>query len=405
MMNTPERVHLLQVPGKDRWDSKFLKATLFAGIFVAQSSLAMGACTPAPAITQTSAIQESFWGMHVAAPAYLPWPTVPVGAIRVMGSWPSVSWGTSNPADGVYDWTNLDARVGEIGNHGTDIAYTFVWPPSWAGYPSAAKLEPWTKFVKAIVARYCNVIKYWELWNEPNASNFWEGSVEDMVEMAKVAYPIIRDAGGIVLSPAPQGPNAYKWLDEYFKKGGGAFTDVVAFHGYTFDAPEVIVPLITNVQNTMLANGLSGKPLWDTEHSWGYATWAYGDTPENQSKWLSRLTILEAALGINRSYWYMWDSFDVGVLFDRTTLTILEPGKVYQIMYNWLNGNAVSCTVSSDIYSCAVGASKAIYWHAKGASSTITVNRKYTKTQDMYGVNGTISRRKVKISGIPVLVQ
>jgi hypothetical protein len=404
-MSKPERMRRWQVRGKERRDDNLLKVILLAGILVAKSGLAIGACTPAPSVTQTSTIQSSFWGMHVAAPAYLPWPTVPVGAIRTMGSWPGVAWANANPQDGVYDWTNLDAFVRDVSSHGQDILYSFVWPPSWTSYPSATNLEPWTKFVKAVVARYCNVIKYWELWNEPNASNFWEGSTEDMVEMARVAYPIIRDAGGVVLSPAPQGAYAYKWLDEYFKKGGAAFTDVVAFHGYTFDAPEVIAPLIKNVRNTMLAHGLSGKPLWDTEHSWGDDTWAYGDTPENQSKWLSRFVILEAALGINRSYWYMWDAFDYGKLFDRTTLTIREPGKVYKIMYNWLNGNAVSCTVSSDIYSCAVGASKAIYWHAKGWSSTITVDKKYTKTQNMYGVNGAISRRKVKISGIPVLVQ
>jgi len=405
MMNTPERVHLLQVPGKDRWDSKFLKATLFAGIFVAQSSLAMGACTPAPAITQTSTIQHGFWGMHLSAPTYLPWPTVSLSAYRTWDTWPAVYWESINTGNGAYDWTVLDAIVSKVISQGADIVYTFGRPPTWGGYPSATNLGPWTDFVKAIVARYCNVIKYWELWNEPNSSTFWSGSTDDIVAMAKVAYPIIHEAGALVVSPSAQGPKAYLWLDDFFKKGGGAFTDIVAFHGYTFSAPEVVVPLIQNVKNTTLAYGQSGKPLWDTEHSFGDATWLYGDTPENQSKWLARFVILEAALGINRSYWFMWDTIDWGNLFDRSTQTILEPGKVYKIMYSWLNSNAVSCTLSSDIYSCAVGTSKAIYWHTKGLSTTITVDRKYTKTQDMYGVNGTISRRKVKISGIPVLVQ
>jgi hypothetical protein len=316
-----------------------------------------------------------------------------------------VAWNDINKWNGGYDWSALDAYVNTVRSKGKDIVYTFGYPPSWAGYPTANNLGPWISFVKAIVARYCNTIKYWEVWNEPNSTNSWPGTTADMVAMAKAAYPIIKSGGGIVVSPAPQGSYGYRWLADYFSKGGNTYTDIVAIHGYTFTTPETIVPLIQNVRNTMATYGLSGKTLWDTEHSWWYEQSGYGDTAENQSKWISRHTILEASLGVNRSYWYMWDSPDLGRLYDRNSNTVLTPGRVYEVVYNWLIGNIVRCTSNNDIYTCMVGSSRAIYWHSKGASATITVDAKYTRTQNMYGTTGTIYNRQINISGVPVMIQ
>jgi hypothetical protein len=391
----------------NNWNrSHLLKFAFLTCAFVAESSAALGACTAAPALTKSSTIPESFWGMHQGSYGVAPLPTVSYSIVRTNGTWPTIHWEDVNRSNGYYDWRRLDALVNDFSSKGKDIMYTFTLPPSWAGRPSVSNLTPWTNFVKAIVARYCNKIKYWELWNEPNATATWTGTTADMVAMAKAAYPIIKNGGGIVVSPSPQGAYSYSWLRDYFAKGGGAYTDVVAAHAYVSGSPEGVTSLLNDVKKVMTDYGLSNKPLWDTEHSWGDTSWPYGNTTENQSKFLSRSTILEASLGLGRSFWYVWANYESwSQLFDGYSQKIRVPGQVYQVVHDWLTGRTVSCTVNGYIYSCSIGSSGMIYWHSKGWGATVTVDSKYTKTQNIYGVNGTIYNRQVKISGIPVLVQ
>jgi polysaccharide biosynthesis protein PslG len=374
-------------------------------LFFATSSLAIAACNTTITSSPTS-LPATYWGMHISSVALDPWPTDSFGAFRTWDSYPGVSWYDINTASGVYNWVNLDTLVSDVLNKGVDVVYTFGYPPSWATQPSATNLIPWINFVNAIVGRYCSQIKYWELWNEPNAPNFWTGTNADMVAMAKAAYSIIHAAGGVVLSPAPQGAYAYQWLQGYFAAGGNSYTDIVSFHGYLFGAPELIIPLVGNVRGAMSANGLSSNLLWDTEHSWGNSAWPYGDTPQHHSEWLARFIILEASLGVNRSYWYMWDSSEWGTLFNKTDNTISLAGTVYQTIYNWLLGKTVNCSVSGVVYSCVLTptSSQVVYWTSSG-TTTISVNTKYTTTQSIFGNNAKIVKHKITLSETPLLVQ
>jgi len=387
-----------------------LQVVLLASVLAVKCGTAVAECSSAPSIAPASTIQESYWGLHVGSPIYAAWPTVPFATARSWNTWPSVSWSTLNPKYGVYDWTNLSNYVNAVGRRGKDIVYTFGYPPAWAGEPSAQNLGPWTKFVTEIVSRYCNSIKYWELWNEPNSPNSWAGTTAAMVAMAKAAYPIIKSGGGIVVAPAPQGGFGYLWLRDFLSKGGGAYIDVVAIHGYTFRKPENIVPLVEKVRKTMADYGIASKPLWDTEHSWWYGNSGYGDAAVNQSKWLSRFILLQASLGVSRAYWYTWDNPDLGGLFDRARQTLEEPGKAYKNVYRWITGMSIKCAAGALIYSCDVvspngGPSRAIYWHSMGWPAKVSVDPKYTKTQNIFGVNGAIRDHRIDISGIPVMVE
>jgi polysaccharide biosynthesis protein PslG len=357
----------------------------------------------------TNNITASFFGMHMGAATLEPWPTVSFGAARTLGSWPGIAWADINTSSGVYNWGQLDALVAIYQAHGVDIVYTFGYSPEWTAQPSAANLTNWENFVTAIVARYGTKIKYWELWNEPNAPNFWTGSTADMVAMASAAYPIIHNADGVVLSPAPQGTNAYQWLQDYFSAGGKNYTDVVAFHGYLDDAPEKIIPLIKNVQTVAAANGLSGKPIWDTEHSWGTLTWPYGDSYANQSNWLARFIMLEASAGVQRSYWYMWDTIGPdywGDLFMRSTHTILPPGTAYQMVHDWLIGKSIQCSVSGVLYKCTItsATTQEVYWTTSGTQG-VTVSTQYTQQQSITGTTSGIANHSIVASGTPLLVE
>jgi len=156
----------------------------------------------------------------------------------------------------------LDTLVSRAQARGLDVVYTFGRTPAWASsnrtgycqnnaagscYPPASQ-QYWKDFVTAISLRYAGKIKYWELWNEPNAANSWTGTTAQMVTMAQNAYPIIKAnaSGAVVLSAGPQGPSAYIWLDDYLAAGGGTYADGFSFHGYLGNTNGIAKPAEEN---------------------------------------------------------------------------------------------------------------------------------------------------------------
>jgi hypothetical protein len=376
----------------------------------------------------TSAV---FFGMHETNPARNGWPSVGFKTLRSWNAYPSVSWRDINPSRGVYKWSNLDNLVNLASSHGTDVVYTFGRTPAWASsnptgyckntyagscYPPASQ-QYWKDFVNAISARYAGKIKYWETWNEANATNSWAGTMTQMLTMAKSAYPIIKAhaSAAVVISPGPQGPTAYRWLDDYLAAGGGAYANAFAFHGYVgytngvSNPPEKIVPLIANIKLVTSRHGQSSKPLWDTEHGWGPNTSL--PNQDQQAAWLARHVILSWSSGISRSVWYLWDSNSQGTLWDRTN-KIRKPGIAYGQVYKWLVGATknLSCAAGSNsVWSCTFtrpdGQMGEITWKSSGSATSQIVPGQYTHYRDVAGNRVTVpASRSVSIGSKPIVL-
>ena len=386
--------------------------------------------TPTTTTAAVATVPASFFGMHYSSAQYQPWPGVQFSTLRTWDQYPGVSWADLNPSSGVYNWANLDTVVNAAVAHGVDIIYTFGYVPPWAssnptgscaGGPVGTCYRPnpvaWQDFVTQITARYKGKIKYWELWNEPNAGNFWQGTPSDLVTMASAAYPIIAASGGTTLSPAPQGDNAYQWLGSYFAAGGGPYSDIVTFHGYVGGAPELINTLTAKVKSTMAQYGVS-RWVWDTEHSWGDSTWPFGATSDEQSAWLARYIVLSFSDGINRTVWYKYDGYEGqpqwGTMFDATSKQMSKPGLAYQQVYKWIVGAKMdSCVLSGAVYQChltrATPYEALIVWNVDTMDSqpaTFTPPTGYTQYQTLDGTTTSFGAgAQVPIGMKPILLE
>lgn len=382
----------------------------------------ISSASPTPTSSST-VVPAEFFGMHLAAQTYDGWPSVNFATQRIWDSWPGVAWSDLNPSQGTYTWANLDALVNDSLSHGVELVYTFGYVPAWAssnpggscdgnsnGGCYAPNMQAWKDFVTQITTRYKGKIKYWELWNEPNASNFWKGTPAELVAMAKEAYTIIKNSGGIVLTPAPQGSGSPAWMDAYLGAGGGAYADIVTFHGYLHDAPEALIPLVDNMRGVQGKYGLSALPLWDTEHSWGDTTWPMGADQDQQSAWLARYLALSYTKEIQRSFWYGWEHFNWGTLYDRTTKQILKPGIAYREVYNWMVGAAFSpCTANGNVYQCDIsranGYQAKMIWSTGSPASYIVPNGYVRqKTIDAQSVAVT-GGQTISVGMKPVLIE
>lgn len=136
------------------------------------------------------------------------------------------------PEQGRFDWERTDRIVSEAKAQDIRIlgliSSTAKWNstrPDAADYYSYAPRDHKAlhAYVTAVVNRYKDYIKYWEIWNEPDLPYAWNGSHADFVRVMKTIYEAIKaaDPEAKVAAMALDGGFA-PFLDAVLAAGGGA---------------------------------------------------------------------------------------------------------------------------------------------------------------------------------------
>jgi hypothetical protein len=389
---------------------------------------------------QAQTISSNFFGMHMHTGILgkQPWPVAKFGSIRLWDT--TTGWADINTSPGIYNWTTFDSWLSTAQAHGmASVLYTFGKTPRWAssnpnnstcdygpglcGTPDDLNADGtgtdqhWKDFVRAIATHAAGRVKYWEMWNEPNITTRWTGTMAQLVRMSADARSIILsvDPSAVLLTPAPANglTGTATWMGQYFAAGGGQYADVIAFHGYVQHAgahpvPEDVVTLINNLTTVMKTYGQSSKAIWNTEGSWGRTSVTGFTNLDQQSSFLVRYIVLQLSKGVSRFYWYQWNNTNTsGVLWVPTPSispgTVLKPGIAYEQAYKWLAGATMStrCSMTSNsTWSCVLtragGYEAMIVWNAKGNAS-FTAASQYKQYRTIYGglvslpISGTIT--------------
>ena len=242
----------------------------------------------------------------------------------------AVLWSAVEPDEGTYNWsamTGLEAELRDAYYRGIQVVLIVRSTPFWArkvarsncGPIEAGKLAAFGTFMHDLVARYSAPpynVKYWELWNEPDApirtgdplSGCWGDPTDPYygggyyAEMLKAAYPQIKAAnpqaqvllGGLLLDCDPRpgagcaavghDPTPSMFLEGVLLNDGGAYFDGVSFHAYDYYYPgkpgeygnpnwqsawnttgPVAVAKAGFIKSLLSQYGLTGKFLMNTE--------------------------------------------------------------------------------------------------------------------------------------------
>ena len=389
----------------------------------------LGSVFAADLQTPNGVVPTSYFGMHIhhlAYPVPTPWPSVPVPQWRLWDA--DVTWADLEPSRDQWRFEKLDAYVSLGQNHGTGILLTLGGSPTWAsarpqlksnyhpGFTAEpANIEDWRNYVRILVSRYKGRIQAYEIWNEPNLTDYWNGSTDQMLTLTKEASQIIHnlDPSAVVVSPSATAAFGIPWLAEFLKKGGGQYVDVIAFHFYVDPhtlPPEEMLPIIQRVRQVLDENGLANKPVWNTETGW--LPPAKFDSDELAAGFLARAYILSWAAGVQRFYWYAWDnnSYVTLITYKEVTRTVTPAGHAYEIIQQWLVGTRMNnCTEGADhTWACQLnrnGQSQWIVWNAQG-------NRKFDipAAWKVKGLTPLLSEHKslrgtaIDIGPVPVLL-
>ena len=365
-------------------------------------------------------IPSTFFGLHIlhAVNGSTPWPSDQFGTLRLWDS--GVDWHEINTSQGVYNWTNFDKWLTLAQQHNVEVVYTFGRVPNWANGNQGTTIPPsnmqyWDDFVRAVVTRSAGRVKYWEIWNEPNDTHFYNGSVSTLITMAQHAYQIIKsvDPNAIILTPSPTwtATAPYQWMTTWLQNGGGTYADIIAFHGYVNSSPENIDSLAQKMRDTMNANGQSGKQLWDTEASWSGSDSCSTSIcdQDQQAAFLVRHYMLHLSRGVDRYLWYAWED-NWGTLWDSTN-GVHKPGIAYKNVYNWLVGATLSqaCSASNGTWTCGItrpnGYQGLVVWNPS-ASVSYTAPSQYKQYRDIYGATVTMPTNGIiTVNYKPVLLE
>jgi Glycosyl hydrolases family 39 len=131
--------------------------------------------------------------------------------VRTQLTWsevaPTKPANSTDPADPAYNWTNFDRRLQLLKAHGLTPLVTVYFSPAWAvfGTSPTPNVTYLAQFLRAAALRYSGRyqglprVRYWEIWNEPNASRYL----------------------------APQFKNKKSWSPSYYRRMVNAAADAI----------------------------------------------------------------------------------------------------------------------------------------------------------------------------------
>src|SRR3954447_8453312 len=377
----------------------------------------------------SSPVNPRFFGLHV--PDLTAWQEAGPGAVNLTLNhvyWPQLQTAPgSDPAN--FNFKPLDDLVNQAeANHAQPLLVLGL-TPTWASSTQPAELgsvpDPtdWRIYVKAVVARYGTRVDY-QVWPEENAGSNWQGTQPQLAQLVAIASTIIHTAApqAVVVSPAMviRKPPQVKKMTRFFarKVGGkpiGHYVDAVGLDPYPLmdGTPEDSAALIRLAHRILVAKKVTA-PLWNVEINYGVAGSHVPVTPlpmRQQSSYVARNYLLNAANGVKRVYWLAWaDIGELGIQMVDAQGVQTRAGRAFSTVKRWMLGRQVrSCAQDrkSWVWTCTLVKKKQlswVYWRPSG-HARVHAPRGARNVQTLDGLStATATGKPIKVTSTPMWV-
>lgn len=158
------------------------------------------------------------------------------------------------------EWSILDGYVADAAARGLRVRLQLYGLPDWArdpGRPGAGaapwlapqslqELTYWSDFLTRLVTHFGSSVSYYEVWNEPNGTDFWYGgpSPSGYAVLLQASYKAVKAAsagatvmfGGLSRNDLGFLQQVYAALDSTYGSSavaGGHYFDILNVHPYT----------------------------------------------------------------------------------------------------------------------------------------------------------------------------
>jgi hypothetical protein len=191
-------------------------------------------------------------------------------------------------------------------------------------YSHTFQLSDWSNAVNQAISEFGDVVKTWEIWNEPNFAwdsyGFYNGTAQQYVVLMQTAYDNIKAAahsdtviglGGVPLftgaEPTPDNTyasQAYAWTQSVVQLGGMKYCDAIAVHAYPYGAYNQVSQMAFEYFLQNYQQLCQGKPIWVTEVGQESYSTNWTATETQQSAFLTQSRSLLQSLGVKAYIWY-----------------------------------------------------------------------------------------------------
>lgn len=299
-------------------------------------------------------------------------------------------------------WRHWVYNIASYVNQAGYIAGTGSWAAGGSNCPGASNCT------HAHVA-------YWETWNEPDSTNFWIGSFDQLIRMEQDAYCIIKGGSFTIavtgetcsqvqatvglsgpidttaqvmmpsyhdtttllakcflycqpLSAGTCGPSGQLGATSCTSGAAGAAqTDAINFHVKSgVNGAEAQVPVATTTIDNILQSAELAKPLDNTEDGFSAGGWTCPGTtdcytdPDMQASYISRSYIMFYWKGWVNDAWYNWSTAYNG-------MGSVTANNAYSQLYNWMVGSTFgTCTNSLTVWTCTMTLAQASLAYPSG---------------------------------------
>ncbi|MDP2941467.1 MAG: cellulase family glycosylhydrolase [Candidatus Omnitrophota bacterium] len=224
-----------------------------------------------------------------------------VGIVRMDFLWDEIE-----PRQGEFDFAKYDRIVEIVRKEGLEILGILDYSAPWATATGLWNYPPqenqfFVDFSAQVISRYKGKIKYWEIWNEPDAPTYWaaQDGLKSYCRLLKEVYLAAKKAnpeckilnGGLA--------NGISSVNRLYDNGAKDYFDILNIHIFAsplhFGAVKRAAAYPRLTYKVMLRNGDGEKKIWVTEigcpgvkRSPPVANWWLGENPteRQQAKWL-----------------------------------------------------------------------------------------------------------------------
>jgi len=229
-----------------------------------------------------------------------------------------LNWGGIEREKGVYDFerSGYDALTEGCLKRGIRILYILDY--SNRVYESDQSVrtpegrEAFAVFAETSAKRYSGKGILWEIWNEPNISQFWrpQPSYEDYCALVEAISSRVKkaDPSGLVVAPATSGI-PFDWLEECFRRGLLKWIDALTVHPYRPQSPETAIKDYARLNDLIKRYAPEGKNMPVISGEWGYSLINWDRirlSEEQQARYLVRMFLINLYQGVPVSIWYDW---------------------------------------------------------------------------------------------------
>ncbi|MDD5347610.1 MAG: cellulase family glycosylhydrolase [Candidatus Omnitrophica bacterium] len=233
-------------------------------------------------------------------------------------------WQDIEPSEGLVDYSKYDAIVDLLYRHNIQILGLLDYSADWASACNRWNCPPrdnalFVKYATAVVSRYKDKIKYWELWNEPDSHTYWEpqDGLQAYAGLLKDVYTALKreDPACVVLNGGLSAGLA--GVNKLYDAGAQGYFDVMNVHIFESPADPIAVKraqaFVELTHKVMARNGDGGKKIWITEvgapgvrRTSRAANWWMGKNPseKEQARWVRQVyTELLKDENVEKIFW------------------------------------------------------------------------------------------------------